>query len=293
MTGPVVNALSVDVEDWFQVQAFADRIDRRDWEGQERRVEANTHRLLDRFAEAGVRATFFTLGWVAERAPLLVRRIVGEGHELASHGLEHRLVREQTPTAFAADLRRSKAILEDVGGVAVRGYRAATFSVGADTPWAWEVLAAEGFAYSSSVNPIRHDLYGMPDAPRFSFRPRADLAVVEVPMTTVRVGGRNLPCAGGGFFRLLPYSLFRAGVRRVNRHDGRPAVFYCHPWEVDPDQPRVSGLSRKSAFRHYLNLSRTEGRLVRLLRDFAWDRMDRAIPECAEGRAEPECAAAS
>lgn len=277
----VVNAMSVDVEDWFQVQAFADRIDRGSWDHQERRVEANTNRLLDRFAEAGVHATFFTLAWIAERAPGLIRRIVDDGHELASHGLEHRLVREQTPEAFRADVTRSKEILEDIGGVPVRGYRAATFSVGADTPWAWDVLGEAGYAYSSSINPIRHDLYGMPDAPRFPFRPREGAAMVEVPMTTVRLAGRNLPCAGGGFFRLLPYSVFSAGVRRVNRRDGRPAVFYCHPWEVDPGQPRVAGLSRKSAFRHYLNLSRTEGRLVRLLCDFAWDRMDRAVAECA------------
>lgn len=277
----VVNAMTVDVEDWFQVQAFAGRIDRATWDGQERRVEANTHRMLDLFADHGVKATFFTLGWVAERAPALVRRIVDEGHELASHGLSHRLVREQTPLEFRADVTRAKAILEDIGGVAVRGYRAATFSVGLDTPWAWEELAAAGYAYSSSINPIRHDLYGMPDAPRFAHRPQADVPVVEVPMTTVRLGGRNLPCAGGGFFRLLPYAVFRAGVRRVNHRDGQPAVFYCHPWEVDPGQPRVSGLSRKSAFRHYLNLSRTEGRLARLLRDFAWDRMDRVYAECA------------
>lgn len=280
--GRLVNALSVDVEDWFQVQAFAGRVDRADWDTLPRRVEANTDRVLDLFAEAGVRATFFTLGWVAERHPALIRRIVAAGHELASHGLEHRLVRDQRPEVFRADIRRAKALLEDAGGVPVRGYRAATFSIGADTPWAFEILAEEGHAYSSSVNPIRHDLYGMPDAPRFPYRPEgAPEDFAEVPLTTVRLRGRNWPCAGGGFFRLMPYALFRSGLRRVNGRDGRPAVFYFHPWEVDPGQPRMSGLPLRTRVRHRLNLSRTEDRLRCLLRDFAWDRMDCVFPECA------------
>lgn len=277
-----VNAMSVDVEDWFQVQAFAGRVRRDDWDAMPRRVEASTDRVLALFERAGVRATFFTLGWVAERHPALIRRIVAGGHELASHGQDHRLVRDQTPDAFRADVRRAKALLEDTGGVAVRGYRAATFSIGPDTPWALPVLAEEGHAYSSSLNPIRHDLYGAPDAPRFAHRPAGvPEGFAEVPLTTVRLGGRNWPCAGGGFFRLMPYALFRSGLRRVNRHDGRAAVFYFHPWEVDPGQPRLSGLSARARLRHTLNLSRMEARLERLLRDFAWDRMDRVFPECA------------
>lgn len=277
--GRIVNALTVDVEDWFQVQALASHVDRDSWDLQVRRVENNTNRILDLFAQTGVSATFFTLGWVAERHPALVRRIVDEGHELASHGLSHVPVREQTAATFRDDIRRAKALLEDTGGVAVNGYRAATFSIGADTPWAFDVLAEEGHSYSSSINPIRHDLYGSPDAPRFLHAPAgAPEGFLEVPMTTVRVRNRNLPCSGGGFFRLLPYALFRAGLRRVNEREGRPAVFYFHPWEVDPGQPRISGLPWRSAFRHTVNLGRTERRLKCLLRDFAWDRMDRVHP---------------
>lgn len=224
-------------------------------------------------------ATFFTLGWVAERHPTLIRRIVDAGHELASHGLDHVPVREQCPETFRRDVRDTKALLEDIGGVPVYGYRAATFSIGADTRWAFGVLAEEGHSYSSSINPIRHDLYGMPDAPRFLHTPEgAPDGFMEVPMTTVRIRDRNWPCAGGGFFRLLPYAVFRTGVRRVNQHEKRPAVFYFHPWEIDPGQPRISGLPWRSAFRHTVNLGRTEGRLKRLLRDFAWDRMDRVYP---------------
>lgn len=280
--GRPLNALSVDVEDWFQVQAFAGVIDRSVWDDLDRRVEANTNRVLDLFAEAGARATFFTLGWVADRHPALLRRMVAEGHEVASHGYGHQLVRGLGPGRFRADLRRAKAVLEDAAGVAVRGFRAPTFSIGPDTPWAFEILAEEGHTWSSSVNPIRHDLYAAPDAPRFPYRPEgAPAGFWEVPLTTVRAGGRNWPCAGGGFFRLLPYPVFRAGLHRVNRRDGRPAVFYFHPWEVDPGQPHVSGVPMRSTVRHRLNLSRMEGRLRRLLRDFAWDRMDRVFPECA------------
>jgi polysaccharide deacetylase family protein (PEP-CTERM system associated) len=277
--GRIVNAMTVDVEDWFQVQALAGHVERDSWDLQIRRVERNTNRILDLFAETGAKATFFTLGWVAERHPLLIRRIVADGHELASHGLAHIPVRDQTPDAFRHDVRHAKALLEDTGGVAVHGYRAATFSIGADTPWAFEVLAEEGHTYSSSINPIRHDLYGAPDAPRFPHHPAtAPDGFIEIPMTTLRLRGHNLPCSGGGFFRLLPYAIFRAGVRRVNTHEDRPAVFYFHPWEVDPGQPRISGLPWRSAFRHTVNLGRTEPRLRRLLREFAWDRMDHVHP---------------
>lgn len=269
------NAMSVDVEDWFQVQAFAGVIDRAAWEQLPRRVEANTDRILALFERAGVRATFFTLGWVAERHPALIRRIVAAGHELASHGYGHELVHAIGPEAFRADLRRAKAVLEDTGGVGVIGYRAPTFSIGRrSAPWAHAVLAEEGHRYSSSVFPVKHDLYGEPDAPRAPHRPDPS-GVVELPMTTVRVGNRNLPCAGGGWFRLVPYALFRAGLRRVNA-DGTSGLFYFHPWEVDPDQPRVAA-GRLARFRHYVGLAAMEGRVARLLRDFAWGRMDQVF----------------
>ncbi|WP_426955489.1 XrtA system polysaccharide deacetylase [Muricoccus radiodurans] len=284
--GPPCNAMSVDVEDWFQVQAFAQAIRREDWDSLASRVEENTNRVLDAFAAAGVRATFFCLGWVAERQPVLIRRIVAAGHELASHGYGHEQVDAIGEAAFRADIRRARRVLEDAGGVAVTGYRAPTFSIGPRTPWAHAVLAEEGHRYSSSVFPVRHDLYGAPDAPRGPHRPRPD-GVVELPMTTVRAGGdrrgRNLPCAGGGWFRLMPYPLFRFGLRRVNRTEGRAGIFYFHPWEVDPGQPRVAA-GRLSRFRHYTGLSRMEGRLERLLRDFSWGRMDEVFADAIRGQ---------
>jgi polysaccharide deacetylase family protein (PEP-CTERM system associated) len=270
------NAMSVDVEDYFQVQAFAGVVSPADWDGFASRVEANTDRILAQFAAAGAKGTFFTLGWVAERHPALVRRIVAGGHELASHGFGHAPVHALGAAGFRADIRRAKAVLEDAAGVTVRGYRAPTFSMGRRTPWAHGILEEEGHAYSSSIFPIRHDLYGEPDAPRFAFQP-AGGTLWELPMTTVRLGGRNFPCAGGGYFRLLPYALFRRGLRRVNAQDGRAGIFYFHPWEVDPGQPLVTGISRMARFRHYLNLGAMAGRLDRLLRDFAWDRIDRVF----------------
>jgi len=271
---PVRNAMTVDVEDYFQVQAFAGCVARADWDGFPGRVEANTDRLLAQFDRAGVTATFFTLGWVAQRHPALIRRIVAQGHELASHGWDHTRADAQDPATFRADIGRTRRLLEDTGGVAVTGYRAATFSIGARNTWAFAALEAEGYRYSSSVNPIRHDLYGsMPGAPRTPFRP-AGTGLWEFPMTTVRAGGRNLPCSGGGYFRLLPYRLFRAGLDRVNRVERRSGIFYLHPWEVDPDQPRIAGAGWKSRFRHYTNLRRTGARLDRLLAEFAWGRMD-------------------
>lgn len=273
---PIVNAMSVDVEDYFQVEALAGVVSRDDWNGIPRRVAASTDRLIDLFAETGARATFFTLAWVAERHPDLIRRIVAAGHELASHGLDHTRVDRQTPATFRADLKRSRAILEDIGGTRISGYRAASFSIGARNLWAFDVLDEEGYAYSSSIYPIQHDLYGMPDAPRLPFQPRAG-GLIEIPLTTVRRFGRNLPCAGGGYFRLMPYWLSRANLRRVHAQDKSPGIFYLHPWEIDPDQPRVAGLSLKSRLRHYLNLGAMEGRLRRLLADFAWDRMDRVF----------------
>jgi len=278
MTLPVRNAMTVDVEDYFQVQAFAGCIDPADWDGLASRVEANVDCILEHFAVAGVSATFFTLGWIAERHPAMVRRIVAAGHELASHGYDHTRADSQTRDGFRADVRRTRGLLEDIGGVAVQGYRAATFSIGARNQWAFGVLEEEGFTYSSSVNPIRHDLYGMPDAPRTPFRPQGG-TLWEFPMTTIRAFGRNWPCSGGGYFRLLPESLYRRGLASLNRREQRPGIFYFHPWEIDPGQTRVAGCGWKSRFRHYTNLSRMAERIDRLLGAFAWDRMDRAFAD--------------
>jgi polysaccharide deacetylase family protein (PEP-CTERM system associated) len=282
----ILNAMTVDVEDYFQVQAFADIISRDDWDTLPRRVEQNTHRLLDIFAEADTKATFFTLGWVAERHPLLIRRMIREGHELASHGYSHRRVDSQTLEEFRADIVKTKAILEDVGGARVRGYRAATFSIGRDNWWAFRVLAEAGYVYSSSIYPIAHDLYGMPECSRMAFRDEAS-GLVEIPLTTVRCLGRNFPCAGGGYFRLLPYGLSRWAMRRVNREDGLSCVFYMHPWEIDPGQPRQRSASWKSRLRHYTNLAATDGRLRRLLAEFAWDRMDQVFAQAIARSGQP------
>ncbi|RVT87737.1 DUF3473 domain-containing protein [Inhella crocodyli] len=269
---PLRNAMSIDVEDYFQVSALAPYIPRADWDRRECRAEANVRRILAMLDEAGVKATFFTLGWIAERHPQLVKDIVAAGHELASHGYGHERASDLDRAAFTQDVRRAKALLEDLGGVAVQGYRAPSFSIGAQNLWAFDVLQEAGYRYSSSVYPIAHDHYGMPDSPRFAYPVRDGL--IEVPVTTNRIGGRNLPSSGGGYFRLLPYGVSRWLIRRVNEVDAQSAVFYFHPWEIDPDQPRVPGVDAKSRFRHYVNLSRTEGRIRRLLGDFAWGRMD-------------------
>ena len=273
----IVNAMTVDVEEHFQVQALTGQVSRSSWEHRASRVENSTARVLDLFARHGVTGTFFTLGWVGERHPALIRRIVAAGHELASHGYDHTRADQQTPDAFRADIRRTKTILEDAAGVQVRGYRAATFSIGQRNLWAFPILAEEGHVYSSSVNPIRHDLYGMESAPRFPFHPVTSQQFVEVPITTVRLAGRNLPCGGGGFFRLLPYAWTHWAIGQVNAADKHPSMFYFHPWEVDPGQPRESGLPLKSRLRHYVNLDRMEAKLDRLLSDFAWDRVDRTF----------------
>ncbi len=272
----LMNAMTVDVEDYFQVQAFASVINRAEWDTIPCRVEANMDRILQQFDRAGVTATFFTLGWIADRYPAVVRRIVAAGHELASHGYGHMRADGQTPDEFRADVRRAHGVLQDLGGVPVIGYRAPTFSVGPHNPWAFDVLAEEGHSYSSSVYPVKHDLYGSPDAPRFPYRPTAG-PLVEIPMTTVRLGGRNLPCSGGGYFRLMPYGLFCTLLRRFNRIDAASGVFYFHPWEIDPGQPRIGTASRLSRFRHTVNLGAMHGRLERLLRDFAWGRVDRVF----------------
>jgi len=269
----IVNAMTVDVEDYFQVQAFANHINRTDWDNLDCRVERNTDLILELFDAAGVKGTFFTLGWVAERYPGLTRRIVEQGHELASHGYAHIRADSQTNAEFRDDVRRTKQLLEDLGGSAVTGYRAATFSIGDSNLWAFDVLAEEGYSYSSSIYPIRHDYYGMPAAPRFAFRPLENRGAVELPMTTIRLCGRNLPCSGGGYFRLLPYAASRWQMRRVNRLDRQPGIFYFHPWEVDPDQPRQREIGFKTRFRHYTGLRHMQGRLRRLLHDFDWGPM--------------------
>ncbi len=269
---PIANALTIDVEDYFQVSALAPYIARSDWDGRECRVERNVERILDMLARHDTRATFFTLGWIAERYPQLVRRVVDEGHELASHGYGHERASDLTRDAFVQDIARAKKTLEDTAGVPVIGYRAPSFSIDSRNLWAFDCLAQTGHRYSSSVYPIRHDHYGMPDAPRFKHSVGGDL--LEIPITTLRLLGRNLPSSGGGYFRLLPYGLSRWMIGKVNRDDGEAAVFYFHPWEIDSAQPRVQGIDLKTRFRHYVNLDRVAGRLESLLADFRWGRMD-------------------
>ena len=270
----VVNGLSVDVEDWFQVGAFESVIARDTWDSLECRVEANCDRVLALFDTAGVKATFFTLGWVAARYPAAMRRIVAHGHELASHGWDHTRVFTLDPESFAEDLRRTRGTLEDIGGQAVTGYRAPSFSIDARNPWAHQVLAEQGYAYSSSVAPIVHDHYGWREAPRFAFRPVAGSPLIEIPVTTAEFAGRRIAAGGGGFFRVLPYALTRWAIRQVNRREGRPAIFYFHPWEIDPDQPRVAHAPLRSRLRHYSNLAGMEAKLNKLAGEFAWGRMD-------------------
>lgn len=268
----ITNALTIDVEDYFQVSAFAPHIARSEWNTRECRVERNVHVILEMLARRNTKATFFTLGWIAERYPRLVRQIVREGHELASHGYGHERATDQTEAAFFADIQLAKIILEDLAGSAVNGYRAPSFSIGAGNLWAYDCLARAGYRYSSSIYPIRHDHYGMPDSPRFAYEVRPGL--MEIPITTLRVLNRNLPSSGGGYFRLLPYALSRWMLGRVNRHDHESGIFYFHPWEIDAAQPRIAGISRKTRFRHYLNIDRMQGRLNHLLEDFKWGRMD-------------------
>lgn len=275
------NALSVDVEDWFQVGAFEKVISREAWETLPRRVELNTGRVLDLFDEAGVKATFFTLGWVAARHSALIRRIADAGHELASHGWDHRRVFTLTESAFRADLERARDAIEQAGGRRVTGYRAPSFSIDARTPWAHPVLADQGYAYSSSVAPIRHDHYGWPESPRFAWRPVAGADLIELPVTTVDLAGRRLAAGGGGFFRLLPYAFSSWAVARVNRRERRPAIFYFHPWEIDPGQPRVVEAPLKARLRHYSNLSAMQPKLLKLLRDHQWGRTDQVAAEQA------------
>lgn len=271
----VRNALTVDVEDWFQVGAFEKTICRDQWDACAHRFVGNTDRVLDMFARHDVSATFFILGWVAERAPDLIRRIADAGHEVASHGYDHARIFTMAPEAFRADLAKSRILLEDACGMAVTAYRAPSFSIDQRSAWAHRVLAEEGYVYSSSVAPIAHDHYGWPEAPRRAYRPLADSGLIEVPVTTALFAGHRIAAAGGGFFRLLPYAVSRWAVRQVN-DEGAPAMTYFHPWEIDPEQPRVVA-TLKSRFRHYTNLGRMERKVERLIGDFHWGRMDATV----------------
>lgn len=275
------NALSVDVEDWFQVGAFESVFSKDDWQGQAQRVERNTDAVLALFEKAGVKGTFFTLGWVAERYPALIRRIVAQGHEIASHGYDHKRVFLMDADEFAADLARARVLIEDAAGQAVTGYRAPSFSIDARTPWAHRVLAEAGYRYSSSVAPVRHDHYGWPESPRFAWKPLPDSDLVELPVTTARLGNRVVAAGGGGFFRLLPYRFSHWAITQVNG-DGRPAIIYFHPWEIDPDQPRVADAPLKSKLRHYSKLSAMAGKLERLMGDFRWTRIDALVEAQAQ-----------
>ncbi|MBK7363907.1 MAG: DUF3473 domain-containing protein [Nitrosomonas sp.] len=272
------NALTIDVEDYFQVSAFDPYISRNDWDSIPCRVERNIDRILSLLEKKGINATFFTLGWIAKRYPSMVRRIVENGHELASHGCDHNRVTELGSNEFYKDIADSKKILEDISGFPVIGYRAPSFSINKQNYWALSLLEEAGYLYSSSIYPVRHDHYGIPDAPRFAFYPNSG-KLLEVPITTVNLLGRNIPVGGGGYFRLWPYAVSRWFIQRVNEKDQRSAVFYFHPWEIDPDQPRQKGINLKVRFRHYLNLDLMEERLTNLLNDFGWGRMDQIFLE--------------
>jgi polysaccharide deacetylase family protein (PEP-CTERM system associated) len=275
----IVNAMTIDVEDYFHVSVFDGIVPRHQWERLESRVCRNTERLLAIFDECGVRSTFFVLGWVAERFPALVARIAAGGHEIASHGYAHRLIYDQTPAAFRDDVRRAKALLEDASGRIVLGYRAPSYSVTPRSLWALDILLEEGYRYDSSIFPIRHDRYGIPLSARAPYPiERKSGTLIEVPASTTRVGPMNLPVAGGGYFRILPYWWTRWGIARVNASESQSTIFYLHPWEIDPEQPRLkAGLL--SRFRHYRNLDQTEARLRALLADFRWDTLSALVAQ--------------
>ncbi len=273
----IINAMTIDVEDYFQVSAFEGCIDRRDWDNLPCRIERNMDVILALLNEADVKATFFTLGWIAERYPGVVRGIIGNGHELASHGYGHQRASDLDREQFRQDVDRAKKILEDQSGQAISGYRAPSFSIGDRNRWAIDVLEETGHRYSSSIFPVKHDHYGMPDAPRHPWQPNGKDGLWELPPTTVPMMGRNLPAAGGGWFRLMPYGLSRWLINQVNTKEQSPCMFYFHPWEIDPDQPRQNGARLKSRFRHYVNLKHMQGKLRHLLNDFEWDRVDRVF----------------
>ncbi len=264
--------MTVDVEDYFHVSAFEGVISSTDWPLLEMRVEKNTYRLLELFDEYNVKSTFFTLGWVAEKCPELIRDIVANGHELASHGYSHQRALDMTKEEFFRDVDRSKKVLEDTSGIQIKGYRAPSFSVKDENRWVYDVLVELGFIYSSSTYPIKHDLYGVPDWPRFIHQRKE--GIIEIPIPTVRKNGTNMGIGGGGYFRLYPYFLSKRRIEKFLIQEKQPYSFYFHPWEIDPDQPRVSGASFKSNIRHYINLSKMAGKIERLLQDFNWSTME-------------------
>ena len=272
----VENAISVDVEEYFQVSAFEKYIDRKDWNSLPGRLDHNIDKILSLFSEHHVNGTFFILGWIAERYPEAIRKIAAAGHEIASHGYSHIRVSNQSPEEFREDIIRTKRILEDLCATPVIGYRAASYSIDREHHWAHDELARAGYLYSSSIYPIHHDLYGVPDASRFAYRAGSG-DILEIPVSTAILFGRRWPCGGGGYFRLYPYAFSRFLIRRLNRAENRPGVFYFHPWELDLEQPRQKALDIRTRTRHYLNLDRMENRLSRLLTDFRWGRMDRVF----------------
>jgi polysaccharide deacetylase family protein (PEP-CTERM system associated) len=279
---PILNAMTVDVEDYFHVAALAKSIDRSSWDQMEYRAEASTRLLLDLFEESNLHATFFVLGWVARRSPDLVREIAKRGHEVASHGMSHKLVFNQTPEEFSSETYESKALLEDIIGAPVLGYRASTYSITRRSLWALDILHEAGFQYDSSIFPIQHDVYGIPDASQVPSRiatPKG-ASIVEFPMSTAPMFGTRIPVSGGGYFRLLPYWLTRSGLAKLNGELNRPFIFYLHPWEVDPQQPRVR-TSWKSRLRHYTNLDRCEARLRRLIGEFRFGRVRDVLTNAA------------
>jgi len=266
------NALTVDVEDYFQVSAFENHISRDNWDKLPSRIEENIEKLLTIFNEHSVVATFFMLGWIAERHPIMVRKIAKSGHEIASHGYSHVRVSQQSPQEFREDISKTKKILEDICGMPVIGYRAASYSINSTNHWAYEEIERTGYKYSSSIYPIKHDLYGIPDAPRFPYKVQTR-ELLEIPITTIEFMGRRIPCGGGGYFRLFPYVVSKAMINFINKKENKPCVFYFHPWEIDINQPVQSGLGIKTRIRHYLNINKMEIRIRRLLNDFKWGRM--------------------
>lgn len=271
----ITNAFTIDVEDYFQVSAFSSYIDRSDWDFHECRIENNINTILNMLEVSGTKATFFTLGWIAERYPQLVKRIVQDGHELASHGYGHQRAFELSEREFLSDVQVSKKILEDISGVQVKGYRAPSFSISKNNLWAFDCLLDSGYKYSSSVYPIKHDHYGMPESPRFAYSVRNGL--IEIPVTTLRLFGKNFPSSGGGYFRLLPYFLSKLMIDKVLSTDRQPAIFYFHPWEIDTNQPVIFGIDIKTRFRHYVNIKRMHSKVGKLLLDYKWDRVDKVF----------------
>lgn len=278
MKSHILNAFTVDVEDYFQVSAFTSYIRRDEWNSLDSRIEKNIDKILSMLDLSGTKGTFFTLGWIAERYPQMVRTIVQEGHELASHGYGHERASNMSEKNFSDDVILAKCILEDISSIEIKGYRAPSFSINENNLWSYDCLRSAGYKYSSSTYPIKHDHYGMPNSPRFAYTVREGL--LEIPITTLRMWGKNFPSSGGGYFRLLPYSISKLMINSVLLRDQQSAMFYFHPWEIDVDQPKVLGLDIRTKFRHYVNLELMENKVSRLLSDFKWDRVDNvfAIP---------------